>query len=65
MEQIYAIQHDLKKDVHNLFNLLRFLKEENGIQDEELKMMLEKNLEREKKINESIDQISQTIKSIL
>ncbi len=58
MEQISNIQHDLRRDLHNLFNLLKFLKEEDQIKDAELKIMLDKNLEREKSINETLDKLS-------
>lgn len=58
MEQILNLQHDLRRDFHNLFNLLKFLKEENEVQDTELKIMLDKNLEREKSINETLDKLS-------
>ena len=62
MEQIHNLQHDLRRDLHNLFNLLKFLKEENEVQDSELKIMLDKNLEREKSINETLDKLSQISK---
>lgn len=58
MEQILNLQHDLRRDLHNLFNLLKFLKDENEVQDTALKIMLEKNLEREKSINETLDKLS-------
>lgn len=58
MEQILNLHHDLRSDLHNLFNLLKFLKDENEVQDTELKIMLDKNLEREKGINETLDKLS-------
>jgi hypothetical protein len=58
MEQILNLQHDLRRDLHNLFNLLKFLKEDDQVKDTELKLMLEKNLEREKNINETLDKLS-------
>lgn len=58
MEQILNLQHDLRRDLHNLFNLLKFLKEEDQIKDTELKLMLEKNLEREQNVNETLDKLS-------
>ncbi len=58
MEQILNLQHDLRRDFHNLFNLLKFLKEENEIKDADLKLMLEKNLKREQNVNETLDKLS-------
>jgi hypothetical protein len=58
MEEVLALHHDLRKDIHNVFSLLRFLKEENQIKDEDLRFMLEKNLEREKNVQTILEKLS-------
>jgi hypothetical protein len=64
MEQIMNLQHDLRRDLHNLYNLLKFLKEEDQVKDTELKLMLEKNLEREKNVTETLDKLSMIHKDL-
>ena len=59
MKDMNLIEHDLRRDIHNLLSLLKFIKEEDEIQDSELKIMLEKNLEREQNIYETLGRLSQ------
>ncbi|MBG59495.1 MAG: hypothetical protein CMJ16_03455 [Peredibacter sp.] len=61
MENIHNIQHDLKKDIHNILNVLKFIKEDEEIKDPELLLMLNKNLERESDINQSLNTLDEYI----
>lgn len=56
-QSFFELEHDLKRDIHNLFSLLKFLKREGGVLDTELAFLLEKNLEREKSVNETIGKL--------
>lgn len=50
--------HDLRKDIHNVFTLLRFIKDENSIHDDELKEMLLMNLSKFPKIEETLKNLN-------
>jgi predicted ATP-dependent Lon-type protease len=54
MKDINTIQHDLKRDVHNLLSLLKFIKEDEEIKDPEIKTMLDMALEKENSIHEQL-----------
>jgi hypothetical protein len=62
MKDIHSIQHDLKRDVHNIMNLLKFIKNEEEIKDPEIRSMLEMVLEREKVIFEKVITVSNYLK---
>lgn len=55
-------QHDLKSDIHNVLTLLKFIQEDEELQDPTLKTMLEKCLEREGRINQNLETLKETIK---
>jgi len=57
MDELNQIKHDLNRDIHNLYSLLNFIKESKELKDEELKLMLDKNLERQKKVNDGLEQV--------
>lgn len=62
MNDIKTIQHDLKRDVHNLLTLLKFIKEENEVKDPEIKRMLELALNRETHIHDSLHHIDSIVR---
>jgi hypothetical protein len=62
MKDIHSIQHDLKRDVYNIMNLLKFIKNEEDIKDPEIRSMLEMVLEREKVIFEKVITVSNYLK---
>lgn len=55
MSELHSIQHDLKRDIHNIVNLLKFINSDEEIKDPEIKSMLNMALDREKKIFDSLD----------
>lgn len=61
MKDIHAIQHDLRRDFYNMFNLLKFINEEEVTKDPELSTMLKMCLERESETIERINHISNFI----
>lgn len=62
MNNPYKAQHDLKSDIHNVLTLLRFIQEDEELQDPTLKTMLAKCLEREGRINQNLEALKETIK---
>lgn len=61
MSNLRDIQHDIKRDVHNILSLLKYIKEDNEVQGVDNKLMLERCLEREKTLNSKIELISKFI----
>lgn len=55
MSDIHSIQHDLKRDIHNIVALLKFIKSDEEIKDPEIRSMLELALGREKTIIDSLN----------
>ena len=62
MKYAYQAQHDLKSDIHNVLTLLKFIREDEELQDPTLMTMLEKCLEREGRINQNLETLKETIK---
>ena len=58
---IHQIKHDLKRDVHNLINLLKFIKEDEVIKDPDLKTMLEIALQKENAIHQQLNDINEFV----
>jgi hypothetical protein len=58
---IHQIKHDLKRDVHNLINLLKFIKEDEVIKDPDLKTMLEIALQKENAIHKQLNDINEFV----
>jgi predicted ATP-dependent Lon-type protease len=58
MKDINTIQHDLKRDVHNLLSLLKFIKEDEEIKDPEIKTMLDMALEKESTIHQQLNDLN-------
>ncbi len=57
-----SIVHDLKRDFHNLFTLLNFIKEDSSILDIELNEMLEANLAKYSEIEENLKKLSAIVR---
>lgn len=55
MKDIHAIHHDLKRDIHNILSLLKFIESDVEIKDPEIKLLLDMALKRESNISESLD----------
>ena len=53
-----TIVHDLKRDFHNIFTLLHFIKDDCSILDIELNEMLEANLSKHSEIEENLRKLS-------
>jgi len=62
---IHQIKHDLKRDVHNLINLLKFIKEDEVIKDPDLKTMLEIALQKENAIHKQLNDINEFVNGSL
>ncbi|MFP5386736.1 MAG: hypothetical protein ACLGHN_11695 [Bacteriovoracia bacterium] len=54
MKDVQTARHDLKRDIHNILNLLKFIYSEEEIKDPEIKSMLELAIEREEQVVESL-----------
>lgn len=54
--------HDLKSDLHNIFLLLNFVKEDNEVKDPEILKMLNKCLERKTRMLNAIDGLTPKVK---
>ncbi len=47
-----SIEHDLRKEFHNMLGLMKIISKENLVADEEVKEMLVECLSREEKVSE-------------
>lgn len=51
------LQHELRKEFHNILGILKIIKSENLITDSEMKHMIELSLDREKKITNHFEEL--------
>ncbi len=52
------IQHDLRREFHNMIGILKIINHDLIINDHELKSMLELCLERESEVSVKLDELS-------
>lgn len=57
------IQHDLRREFHNMMGILKIIHNERLINDEELKSMLSLCLQREADINMKFEELSEYMES--
>lgn len=58
METKSSIQHDLRREFHNMLGILKVIKNESVIKDEELKDMIGLCLGRENDITAKLDELT-------
>lgn len=58
MEAGSNIQHDLRREFHNMLGILKIIKHENVLQDEELKSMIELCLQREADVTQKFEELT-------
>lgn len=58
-----TIQHDLRREFHNMLGILKIIHHERLINDEELKSMLVMCLQREANINLKFEELSGLLES--
>lgn len=58
MNDIRKIKHDLKRDVHNILSLLKFINNDEEIKDPDLKQMLEMAISKENLIIDGLNTLS-------
>lgn len=64
MEAGSNIQHDLRREFHNIIGILKIIKHENVLQDEELKSMVELCLEREGDVTQKFEELTVLMEKI-
>lgn len=64
MKDIGSVRHDLKRDIHNIMSLLKFINKDEEIKDPDLKQMLEMAIERESLIIDGLNQLSKKTEAI-
>lgn len=57
------IQHDLRREFHNMLGILKIINSEQTIHDEELKGMVELCLGREADINDHFEKLTRLLES--
>tara|TARA_Y100000768_G_C23983883_1_gene687554 strand:+ start:685 stop:888 length:204 start_codon:yes stop_codon:yes gene_type:complete len=62
MKSINTIQHDLRRDIQNVLNVLKFIKSDVEIKDHELKAMVDVGVNLEDSILTNMDKITKTLK---
>lgn len=62
MNSVSKAHHDIKGDIHNIMTLLKFIQEEEKIQDPTLSEMLEKCIEREERIKGNLNTLEYILK---
>lgn len=62
MNSVSAIQHDLRRDIQNILNVLKFVRNDVEIKDEELSSMINYGLSLEQNILEKLDLITRNLK---
>lgn len=65
MNDIKVISHDLKRDIHNILSLLKFINKDEEIKDPDLKQMLEMAISRESLIIEGLKALSKKSGQVL
>lgn len=63
MEAGSNIQHDLRREFHNMLGILKIIKHENVLQDEELKSMVELCLERESDVTQKFEELTELLEN--
>jgi len=58
-----SIQHDLRREFHNMLGILKIIKQDGGIQDEELNSMLDLCLQRELAVTQWLDELTTILES--
>lgn len=58
MKKLKIAQHDIKRDIHNILCLLKFIRDDKELENSENKIMLMKCLEREESLNLKLDLVS-------
>jgi len=61
MSHINEVQHDLRRDFHNMMSLIKFIHEEKLTTDEDISKMLKLCLEREENTIGNLNKISKFI----
>lgn len=64
MKDIKSVRHDLKRDIHNIMSLLKFINKDEEIKDPDLKQMLEMAIARESLIIDGLNQLSKKTEAI-
>lgn len=57
------IQHDLRREFHNMLGLLKIIKKDIIINDDELKTMIDMCLERENNVSSQFEELSNLLES--
>lgn len=55
------IQHDLRKEFHNILGLIKIIRNESLISDPELKAMIDECLRREDNVSNLLDQLNKVL----
>ena len=58
MNELINAQHDIKRDLHNILCLLKFFKEDNEFANDEIRIMLDKCLQREDELKNKVELIT-------
>jgi hypothetical protein len=64
MDASSTVQHDLRREFHNMLGILKIIKHEDVIQDQELKTMIELCLQREKDVTQKFDELTELMETI-
>lgn len=64
MKEIRKVRHDLKRDIHNIMSLLKFINKDEEIKDPDLKQMLEMAISREDSIIDGLNQLSKKTEAL-
>lgn len=64
MEASSSVQHDLRREFHNMLGILKIIKHEDVIQDKELKAMIELCLDREEDVTLKFEELTEIMENI-
>lgn len=64
MEAGSALQHDLRREFHNMIGVLKIIKHDRIVEDAELKAMLDMCLGREQDVVKKLDELSSIMEKI-
>lgn len=64
MSMTNEIQHDLRKEFHNILGLIKIIRNENLINEPELKTMIDECLRRESNVSGLLDQLNQSLEAV-
>ncbi len=65
MKDIRKINHDLKRDIHNILSLLKFINKDEEIKDPDLKQMLEMAISKEGLVIEGLNELGRRSEATL